>query len=158
MEKRAVSRLQKELRALEKENSNDVILLLENEDLFHWKAFIQGGVDTPYEGGYFKLQIEVSEDYPIKPPAVKFITPVFHPNVHFKTGEICIDLLKDAWLPSYTLQSICRSIINLLAHPEPDSPLNCDCGNLLRGGDTRGYNSMARMYTRLFAEFNEPRA
>ena len=28
-----------------------------------------------------------------------------------------------------------------------DSPLNCDAGNLLRGGDVRGYASLARMYT-----------
>lgn len=29
----------------------------------------------------------------------------------------------------------------------PDSPLNCDAGNLLRAGDIRGYNALARMYT-----------
>jgi len=34
----------------------------------------------------------------------------------------------------------------LLADPEPDSPLNCDAGNLLRAGDKRGFNSLARMY------------
>ena len=37
----------------------------------------------------------------------------------------------------------------------PDSPLNCDAGNLLRGGDLRGYNSLARMYT---LELAQPRA
>ena len=31
--------------------------------------------------------------------------------------------------------------------PAPDSPLNCDAGNLLRAGDERGYNSLARMYS-----------
>lgn len=67
-----------------------------------------------------------------------------------KTGEICLDLLKNAWSAVYTLQAVCRAIINLLAHPEADSPLNCDCGNLLRSGDTRGYNSMAKMYARLY--------
>jgi len=43
----------------------------------------------------------------------------------------------------------------LLSHPEADSPLNCDCGNLIRNGDMRGYHSMARMYTALHA--SEPR-
>ncbi|KAF8689514.1 hypothetical protein HU200_041842 [Digitaria exilis] len=38
-----------------------------------------------------------------------------------------------------------------MAHPEPDSPLNCDSGNLLRSGDVRGFQSMARMYTKLAA-------
>ncbi|KAJ3220376.1 hypothetical protein HDU67_000043 [Dinochytrium kinnereticum] len=35
--------------------------------------------------------------------------------------------------------------------PEPDSPLNCDAANLLRCGDHRGYNSLVKMYTRMFA-------
>jgi len=64
-------------------------------------------------------------------------------------------LLKNAWSAVYTLQSVCRAIIALLAQPEPDSPLNCDCGNLLRCGDVRGYNSLARMYTKLHAFPND---
>jgi hypothetical protein len=50
-------------------------------------------------------------------------------NVLFKTGEICLDILKpDAWTPAWTLQSVCRAVTALLSHPEADSPLNCDCG------------------------------
>ena len=51
----------------------------------------------------------------------------------------------------WTLQSVCRALVALLSHPEADSPLNCDCGNLIRNGDMRGYRSMARMYTNLHA-------
>eukprot|EP01123_Difflugia_compressa_P011588 TRINITY_DN469_c0_g1_i1.p1 TRINITY_DN469_c0_g1~~TRINITY_DN469_c0_g1_i1.p1 ORF type:complete len:161 (+),score=15.43 TRINITY_DN469_c0_g1_i1:59-541(+) len=147
-------RLMKELKALEHEKQNDVILKPLNEVTLHqWKAWILGPSDSPYSGAYFELEIVVPDTYPLKPPQVKFITPVFHPNVHFKTGEICLDLLKDAWSAVYTLQTVCRSIINLLDTPEPESPLNCDCGNLLRGGDVRGFKSMARMYTRIHAHF-----
>lgn len=82
----------------------------------------------------------------------RFVTKVFHPNVHFKTGEICLDVLKDTWTPIYTLESTCRTIISLLACPEASSPLNCDAGNLIRAGDQVGYESMARMYTLEYAE------
>ena len=36
--------------------------------------------DTPWEGGTFKLTLEFTEDYPNKPPVVKFVTKMFHPN------------------------------------------------------------------------------
>ena len=39
-----------------------------------------------------------------------------------------------------------QAILALMSDAAPDSPLNCDAGNLLRAGDIRGYNAMARMY------------
>jgi len=130
---------------------DDITLIPGEANLYEWTAFIKGPPDTPFEGGIFQLGIVVPDTYPLEPPKVYFFTKVFHPNVHFKTGEICLDLLKSAWSAVYTLQSVCRAIISLLSSPEPDSPLNCDCGNLLRCGDVRGYNSLARMYTKLHA-------
>ena len=73
-----------------------------------------------------------------------------------QTGEICLDILKNAWSPAWTLQSVCRAILSLLAHAAPDSPLNCDAGNLLRAGDVLGYNSMARCYTVEYASARRP--
>lgn len=64
-----------------------------------------------------------------------------------QTGEICLDILKSAWSPAWTLQSTCQAILALMSDAAPDSPLNCDAGNLLRAGDVRGYDAVARMYT-----------
>lgn len=47
---------------------------------------MQGPKETPYEGGCFELSINVPEQYPLAPPAVRFRTRIFHPNVHFKVG------------------------------------------------------------------------
>jgi hypothetical protein len=44
----------------------------------------QGPTDTAYEGGVFELAINVPEQYPLVPPAVRYRTKIFHPNVHFK--------------------------------------------------------------------------
>jgi ubiquitin-protein ligase len=35
-----------------------------------WKCHIPGKTKTDWEGGYFPLTIEFSEDYPSKPPKV----------------------------------------------------------------------------------------
>ncbi|KAL8208794.1 hypothetical protein R6Q57_008206 [Mikania cordata] len=147
------ARLFKEYKEVQREKvaDPDIQLVCDDSNIFKWTALIKGPSETPYEGGVFQLAFSVPEQYPLQPPQVRFLTKIFHPNVHFKTGEICLDILKNAWSPAWTLQSVCRAIIALMAHPEPDSPLNCDSGNLLRSGDVRGFQSMAKMYTRLAA-------
>ena len=35
-----------------------------------WKCHIPGKADTDWDGGYFPLTMEFSEDYPAKPPKV----------------------------------------------------------------------------------------
>ena len=124
-------------------------------NMLAWTAWIAGPPDTPYASAEFRLAIAVPDAYPLTPPAVTFATRVFHPNVHFRTGEVCVDILKNAWSPAWTLASVCHAVRALLAAPAPDSPLNCDAGNLLRAGDERGFASVARMYA---TEDARPRA
>ena len=64
--------------------------------------------DTPWEGGTFKLLLEFTEDYPNKPPAVRFISKIFHPNV-YNDGKICLDILQNQWSPIYDIAAILTS-------------------------------------------------
>lgn len=32
------------------------------------------------EGGFFKAHLTFPQDYPLKPPKMKFITEIWHPN------------------------------------------------------------------------------
>ncbi|KAI7996012.1 Protein PEROXIN-4 [Camellia lanceoleosa] len=107
----------------EKAADPDIQLARDDSNIFKWTALIKGPSEAPLEGGVFQLAFSVPEQYPLQPPQVWFLTKIFHPNVHFK---ICLDVLKNAWSPAWTLQSVCRATIALMAHPEPDSPLNCD--------------------------------
>ncbi|CAH1766582.1 5987_t:CDS:2 [Entrophospora sp. SA101] len=146
-------RLLKELKDYQKEDHPDLINLSPTQDdnLLIWQAVLRGENETPYQGGSWTLRIEIPKSYPIQPPNVKFMTKICHPNINFKTGEICLDILKNAWSPAWTLQSACMAIRLLLSNPEPNSPLNCDAANLLRCGDLLGYESLVRMYTELYA-------
>ena len=140
-------RLSKELKEISRDKDASLVLAPRDDNLFTWTCALTGPSDTPYAGGRFHLLLRVPDTYPLAAPTVTFRTRIFHPNVHFKTGEVCLDILKTQWSPAWTLQSVCRAVAALMAHAEPDSPLNCDAGNLLRAGDVRGYNSIARMYT-----------
>ena len=142
----------KELQSAKTQDKEIQLSLADDADIFVWTATILGPEGSPYENGRFELSLKCPPSYPLAPPKVLFVTPVFHPNVLFKTGEICLDILKpDAWTPAWTLQSVCRAVAALLSHPEADSPLNCDAGNLIRNGDGRGFKSMAKMYTAIHA-------
>jgi peroxin-4 len=55
--------------------------------------------------------------------------------------------LKKEWSPAWGLQAACRAVLALLSDPDADSPLNCDAGNMIRGGDMDAFYSTARMYT-----------
>jgi peroxin-4 len=153
----AANRVWKEYKELTKEvakNGSDREISLapvDDASIFEWKASITGPPDTPFADAKFELMLKVPETYPHVPPQATFVTKVFHPNVHFKTGEICLDILKQNWSPAWTLHSVCRAIIALLSDPDPSSPLNCDAGNLIRNGDERGYLSMAKMFTEMHA-------
>ncbi|KAI9502198.1 E2 ubiquitin-protein ligase peroxin 4 [Coemansia spiralis] len=147
-------RLLKELQNIQREPPHDDIITLgptSDENILQWRAVLRGPSDTPYYGGAFELRISISDQYPIQPPTLTFVTPVCHPNVNFGTGEICLDILKSRWSPAWTLASTCLAVHLLLSDPEPSSPLNCDAANLLRCGDTVGYNSLVSFYTRMYA-------
>jgi peroxin-4 len=148
----ASRRLSKELVEVSKSKDNDILLQTTGDSLFNWIGYIKGPPDSAFEKGWFKLEYTIGANYPANPPKVKFLTRVFHPNIHFEKGEICLEVLKQGtWNPQWTLESVTRAIVNLLLNPNADSPLNCDAGNAIREGDMLAYNTMARMYTIEFA-------
>uniref|UniRef100_A0A8C9DD38 Ubiquitin conjugating enzyme E2 A n=1 Tax=Prolemur simus TaxID=1328070 RepID=A0A8C9DD38_PROSS len=79
--------------------------------------------------GTFKLTIEFTEEYPNKPPTVRFISKMFHPNV-YADGSICLDILQNRWSPTYDVSSILTSIQSLLDEPNPNSPANSQAAQL----------------------------
>ena len=94
-----------------------------NDNLYKWYGTIVGPSDSPYSGGLFKLLIEFPENYPFKPPKVRFETPIYHPNIN-KYGNICLDILTTNWSPALTIIKVLLSISSLLTDPNPDDPLD----------------------------------
>ncbi|CAF1067456.1 unnamed protein product [Adineta steineri] len=55
-----------------------------SKDMIHWIGWIEGAEETPYTGGKFHLSIDFPSDFPFKPPRIKFLTPIYHPNISTK--------------------------------------------------------------------------
>ncbi|KAM9369518.1 ubiquitin-conjugating enzyme E2 T [Phaethornis superciliosus] len=123
------SRLSRELALLAAEPPPGITCWQDPHPLGQLRAQILGGVDTPYEKGIFDLEIVVPERYPFEPPKIRFLTPIYHPNID-SAGRICLDLLKlppkGAWRPSLNISTLLTSIQLLMAEPNPDDPLMAD--------------------------------
>ena len=106
---------------------------------------------TSDENGKFILSIKInSNQYPHIPPKVKFVSNIFHPNIHPNTGEICLDILKENWTPVLIIYKLCLSIISFLNDPNTDSPMNSEAANLYNH-NRNSYNNKVREFITKYA-------
>lgn len=96
--------------------------LIDDNDLYRWEVLIIGPPDTLYEGGVFKAHLTFPKDYPLRPPKMKFITEIWHPN----EDKYGYEKPEERWLPIHTVETIMISVISMLADPNGDSPANVD--------------------------------
>ena len=96
-----------------------------NYDTKQIYCYIRGPKDTPFENGIFKVSIKISENYPYVPPTIKFITPIYHPNLYRKQHYHLIS--ESEWSPALTIRSVIITIYSLMV--EPLKCLICDESN-----------------------------
>ena len=97
--------------------------------------------------------------YPHLPPTLKFVTPIFHPNV-YENGEVCISILhppeddkygyesaSERWSPVQTPETILLSVISMLSSPNDESPANIEAGKLWRN-DKKEFRKRVRKCVR----------
>jgi ubiquitin-conjugating enzyme E2 A len=126
-------RLMKDLMNLRKEAADPraagFTAVPDENNVMQWSAVLFGPADTIWEEGTFKLTLTFTENYPNKPPEVRFLSKMFHPNI-YRDGKICLDILQNMWTPALHVAAILTSIRSLLADPNPDSPANSEAAQL----------------------------
>ncbi|XP_036168131.1 ubiquitin-conjugating enzyme E2 R1 isoform X2 [Myotis myotis] len=163
------------------------VTLVDEGDLYNWEVAIFGPPNTYYEGGYFKpapilgtdgttgpalvesscslptpqARLKFPIDYPYSPPAFRFLTKMWHPNI-YETGDVCISILhppvddpqsgelpSERWNPTQNVRTILLSVISLLNEPNTFSPANVDASVMYRKwkeskGKDREYTDIIR--------------
>ena len=94
-----------------------------------WSIVVYGQPETPYEGRKFMVAMDFPVEYPMKPPRVKFLTRIYHPNISVE-GDVCIDILKQNWTPAFGIEKIMLCLLCILDEPNGNDPLNIEAGRL----------------------------
>ncbi|XP_072529444.1 uncharacterized protein [Salminus brasiliensis] len=116
-------RILEELKSLHCDPHPYCTVLPSESDFSFWKILMQGPPDTPYENGVFELYCEFGPDYPVKPPLMRFFTPIYHCNVN-NVGRICHNIFDRNYSAHITMREILDAVYGLLIAPEPKDPLD----------------------------------
>ena len=122
--------------------------------------------NCPYKRGIFEFAFEYPDDYPFKPPKIKLINKIYHPNFNGSGGGIIItsngrfnyypwilNELSTEWTSSLEIHEILDLIYSLLIKPsiEPDDIVNEDCARLFEN-DKNKYEKIAKEWTEKYAD------
>ena len=118
---RKAGRINKELADLNRAPIAGVEVVPTENDVMIWNIHIDGPEGTPFIGGRFTVNLDFTDNYPFKPPKIKFITKIYHPGVKTDTGEICTQAIEQNWVPTLNAKFVIEAILTVLKTPNAEN-------------------------------------
>ncbi|XP_022013799.1 ubiquitin-conjugating enzyme E2-23 kDa isoform X2 [Helianthus annuus] len=133
---------------------SDYIVDTPNDRLNEFSVEFHGPKESAYEGGVWKVRVELPDAYPYKSPSIGFVNKIFHPNVDELSGSVCLDVINQSWSPMFDLLNIFEVFLpQLLLYPNPSDPLNGDAASLMMK-DKKEYEEKVKEYCERYAKNN----
>ncbi|KAK8052851.1 ubiquitin-conjugating enzyme protein [Apiospora saccharicola] len=111
----------------------------------------KGPTETPFEGGSWKIHVELPEQYPYKSPSIGFVNRIYHPNIDELSGSVCLDVINQTWSPMFDMINIFEVFLpQLLRYPNPSDPLNGEAAALLMR-EPKSYDAKVKEYVQKYA-------
>ncbi|KAH7013422.1 ubiquitin-conjugating enzyme [Ilyonectria destructans] len=111
----------------------------------------KGPAETPFEGGIWKVHVELPDTYPYKSPSIGFVNRIFHPNIDELSGSVCLDVINQTWSPMFDMINIFEVFLpQLLRYPNPTDPLNGEAAALLIR-EPKSYDVKVKEYVQKYA-------
>ncbi|KAG5980122.1 Ubiquitin-conjugating enzyme E2 8 [Claviceps digitariae] len=111
----------------------------------------KGPAETPFEGGLWKVHVELPDSYPYKSPSIGFVNRIFHPNIDELSGSVCLDVINQTWSPMFDMINIFEVFLpQLLRYPNPADPLNGEAAALLIR-EPKSYDTKVKEYVQKYA-------
>ncbi|KAI0198178.1 ubiquitin-conjugating enzyme [Astrocystis sublimbata] len=128
---------------------SDYEVTLVNDNKFFVR--FKGPADTPFEGGIWKVHVELPDQYPHRSPSIGFVNRIFHPNIDELSGSVCLDVINQTWSPMFDMINIFEVFLpQLLAYPNAADPLNGEAAALLMR-EPKSYEAKVKDYVQRYA-------
>ncbi|KAE8055367.1 hypothetical protein FH972_012208 [Carpinus fangiana] len=116
-----------------------------NDGMQEFYVDFHGPKDSPYQGGRWRIRVELPDAYPYKSPSIGFVNKIYHPNV----DEIYLfSIIK----PFTDLVNIFEVFLpQLLLYPNPSDPLNGEAAALMMR-DRATYEVRVKEYCEKYAK------
>ncbi|CAF3942985.1 unnamed protein product [Rotaria sp. Silwood1] len=74
-----------------------------------------------FKEGSYRIEMKLTAKYPMEPPEVRFLTPIYHPNIA-SDGKFCYQLLNNAskWKNGTTLVEAVQTVVKHVDNPDAD--------------------------------------
>jgi ubiquitin-protein ligase len=92
--------------------------------LFTCRGIIGLQGSEPLYGELHRVRLTLPAEYPTRPPQMRWLTPMFHPNINAEGTFVCVD----TWYPNRFLDDLCVVFGRMIQYKNynPLNPLRVD--------------------------------